>query len=153
MADPIRHRLELEQPIKDRLKAEVPELIDVLSIAELNMGDVEDSVRRPPSGIVFFDGYDVIAGEGGASSQGVSQAVDLRWGIVIAVRNVADPKSGAEARSEAGELMRKAIDAFAGWRPPLTGYQPMREGSPPGPAYSETGMAYLPLLFLTRTFN
>jgi hypothetical protein len=151
--EPIRHRLELEQPIKDRLKDEVPELLDVLSIAELNMQDVEDSVRRTPAGIVFYDGHDVIAGEGGASSQGASQAVDLRWGIVLAVRNVRDPKSGDAARSEAGELMRAALDAFAGWQPPLSGYKPLREGSPPGPAYSETGMAYLPLLFLTRTFN
>ncbi|MEX2524447.1 MAG: hypothetical protein WD750_05780 [Gammaproteobacteria bacterium] len=131
-----------------RWQDEVPDIKNVISIADLD--DIGEVKQPAPAGIVFYDGDDVLTGEGGSRDSG-SQVIDQRWGLVVAVRNVRNIRGGASARQEASPLILATITAFAGWTP-KKGYRAMRRGSAPGPAYDK-GYAYFPLLFTTRVFT
>lgn len=138
--------LALEPIIIAHWKSQVPELVAVTSLASLE--DIDEVKQTTPLGIVFYDGDDVIDS---AKGRGESQAVDQRWGLVVAVRNVRRARGGSAAREDASPLIIKTINAFAGYKP-AQGYGEFKRGSAPGPAYDK-GYAYFPLLFTSRIFT
>jgi hypothetical protein len=137
--------LELEPIIIERWKTQMPELVNVVAIADLP--DIMQVSQSVPAGIVYYDGDNI----GTNTDRGASQGVDQRWALVVAVRNVRDVREGSAARQEAGPLISKTLNVIAGWKP-KEGYKEFRRISGPGPAYTK-GFAYFPLLFSTRLFT
>ncbi len=144
--------LAIEEPLVERLREAVPELVTVTTAAELE--DVANLRQKPPpAAIVIYDGDDVPQTPQSEAARGQRQVVLQRWLVVIAVQNVRDQRQGSSVRREAGPLMVKVIRAVAGWQPPVPNTRPlMRAPGTPGPAF-EAGYGYFPLLFIARVFT
>lgn len=141
--------LAAEKLIMAHWKTTMPQLLDVVSVPDLSL--VRDVVKQSPSGVVMWDGDEVVTGAGGSVSEGEGQAVDQRWMLLVAIKNVRGLVSGSGARQEAGPLLMQTISTFAGWKPG-EGYRPMRRMSGPRPGVF-AGFAYFPVVFATRMFT
>lgn len=130
-----------EQPIIDRITAQVTSLSFVGSISQL--ADFE-SIPPVPAVLVRPMGSSV----GDAPNDGGFQIETQTWEIVLMVGHQQGTTSATETTvKQAGALIFQIAQALVGWRP-ATGYQSMAyrgQGEP----YYEPGYAEFPLLFET----
>jgi hypothetical protein len=118
-----------EQMIQ-RLSERVPELRDVLPVAEI--GDLEDGDRlRSPMAYVAYGGDVAVT----SSATGAAVKARQVWYAVLAVRNVR-PTAGAvgDSHREAGPLISKMIGALTGWQP-AAARAAMTRVTGPAPSY------------------
>lgn len=131
--------LDAEQLIRDRLTAKVPGLRGVHSA----LGLTEQAVagRQTPAAFVAADGYRVaqVTGQNDAAS------LALRWLVLIAVRNVAEIRSGHPAREEVDDIIEQTFRALCGWQP-APNHRPLKPIDPPRPTYTN-GLLFYPLAF------
>lgn len=101
-----------EQMIQ-RLREKVPELKDVLPVAEIGELDDNDRLRSPMAYVAYGGDVTVVSSVAGAAVKAKQV-----WFAVLAVRNVR-PTSGAagDSHREAGPLLTKMIGALTGWKP------------------------------------
>lgn len=138
--------LSAEQPIKDKLKAAIPELAAVYGAAELD--DIPETQRQFPAvHVLYFDDKVITAGTG-RSTDGKCVVVDQSWYIILAVRNVKDQITGEAARKDAGPLAMKVLKAMQGFQPTIE-HGPLMRTSGVRAGY-KAGYLYLPFLFTTR---
>lgn len=94
---------------------------------------------------VILDGYRVVKCEPEARFA----QVDLRWLVVVAVRNARQTDPAASVRDTAGAVMQSVIQTLLGWRPPgATGAVRLVDG--PRPATRDQ-FSYHPLGFAVAT--
>lgn len=129
--------LAIEAMIRDRL-AEIPDVPGgVSSLADLSMDAVAG--RRFPALFTGSLGYRVED----AKSPGAVR-IASQWLVVVAVRNVADAKGGADARASASDLAAEVMARLYRWSP--AGFQPLLPINPPKPEYS-AGLLLYPIAF------
>jgi hypothetical protein len=138
--------LSAEQPIMDRIRAEVSDVVYVLSAADLD--GVSEKEQFTPAVHVLYKGDKVDTGPGGQASDGSKQNVDQQWYAVVAVRNARTSDTGKDARSDAGTIVLKVLKALQGFKPTVD-HGPMKRTNGADPGYSK-GFLYVPLLFTTR---
>lgn len=132
-----------EQPIKDRLAAQVPDLVKVMALEDL----AEISDRRQiqtPAAFVLFDGDRTATG----SSDGRVVNITQRWAVVLAVRSARSQQGGDGQRTKAGPLISQIWKALAGFEP-VPGMSPMKRTDGQPPVYLDGGFAYFSLSFET----
>lgn len=111
------------QNVKIKSSMGMPKIHESLDLAPAVLVDLEDD--RPGQAI----GY------------GTDQRVEQIWACIVVVKN---------ARSEAGPLISKVINAMNGWRPEDTTFSFFkRVKSNFSPDYSPNGVYYFPLAFST----
>lgn len=129
-----------ESPIRDRVRATVPGLKEVLpavdTFAILERGQIA------PAAFVLYSGDQV----GDDNEDGAAQVVLQRWTVVLATRNVADPHGGAGHRDQVGPWMADIAQALIGWRP-AEGFGQLRKTSTAVQPYYKDGYAYFPQTF------
>lgn len=129
--------LAAESDIRARL-ATIPDVPGgVSSLAELSMEAVAG--RRFPALFVGSLGYRVED----SSSPGAVR-IASRWLVVLAVRQVADTKGGADARQAASDLAAEVMARLYRFQP--EGCQPMLPIEAPRPEY-QAGVLLFPLAF------
>ena len=111
--------------------------VHVLTAAELS--DVKESTQRTPAVHLIYGGYSVV------EDQRIAWRLEHTWYVVVAVRNVATPRTGAAARSDAGLLLTRVINALAGASVPGA-VSTLALMTPPGAGYS-AGFHYIPTAF------
>lgn len=131
--------LRIEALLRARIEASVAGLKAVLGAADL--AGVSEAAQITPAVHVLYDGDEVVT-RGGDS---VAVAVNQRWLVVVAVRNVRNQATGDAARAEAGELIWEVLRAVQGWQP-AADLGPLARVNGPAPAYI-SGFAYFPLAF------
>lgn len=134
----------LEDAIVDRLKAALADIspkVHVLVSAEL--AAVEEEKQLVPAVHVLYGGIDPIPKAN--RPDGMVLGLEQTWLMVVATRNVADPKQGRAARKAAGVLAAQAAKALMGAKlPSSTGPMVLSGGMAPG---FNKGFMYLPLVF------
>lgn len=137
------NHLDLEPLLIDRLKAQVPAALDVLSAADLPAVG-EQALRTPALHLYYLgDAFEDRA------VQGADLEVEQTWGVVVVVRHQRGP---AAQRGQAGELMTSVIQALQGWEPsPRHGR--LQRTNAPAPLYGDGGMLFLPLYFSSRVLT
>lgn len=124
----------------------VPELLAVLGAAELS--GIQEIAQKTPAAHIIYDGDVLPGGSGSSANSSSAQLVAQRWLVVVAVKNARGANTGAGARSDAGPLISKTIQALNGFQP-TTSHRPMRRVQAPRPGYNK-GYAYFPLMFETQ---
>ena len=115
--------------------------VHVLTAAEL--ADVKQGTQKTPAVHLVYGGYRISA------DNGTSWELEHTWLAVVAVRNVAEVRSGKAARQDAGLLVSRVMFALAGAR--VTGaVRPLALISPPSAGYSG-GYQYIPSAFKATT--
>lgn len=108
--------------------------VHVLTAAEL--ADVQESKQLTPAVHVVYGGYRI------AEDIGTAWRLEHTWYAVTAVRNVAQVKSGAAGRQDAGVIATAVALALADAR--VAGAaEPLTLITPPGPSHSAP-YTYLP---------
>ena len=110
---------------------------------------VEEGSQLTPAAAVIYNGYEV----GDEVGQGVQQAVDLQFLVVLVTRSAADFSSGGGAREDVSPIFDALLPAVLGWRPQLPGGafpSPFRLAAAPGAQVSSQGFAYWPTAFTIR---
>lgn len=130
----------LVQLVRDAVQGRSP-AVHVLTAAEL--ADVKEGAQKTPAVHVIWGSYEVLEDTGNAWRLGHT------WYAVVAVRNVATPRSGQAARQEAGPLVALVVAALAGSRPEGV-TKPLAFKTPPKPRYIG-GYQYIPSAFLAET--
>ena len=100
-------------PIHARIKANCPALRQVGGAADFSALPGVGPQAVPAAFLVLLD-------ENAGSNQldtGISQRVDVRFGVILAVRNLHDGV-GAAAIDDLETLRRAIKNALLGWRPP-----------------------------------
>lgn len=142
-----------EPLIIERIRAELPELVEVLSAGEL--ARVQDDKPICPAVYVIFSG-DVISDsvESTGGIRRVVQATTQLWTVVLAVQ-LADGRGLAEeTNAEAGPLLAKLSRALQGWMPEDGLTKPMKRAAQPlQPLYEPDGYAYFPVVWQTFFIN
>jgi hypothetical protein len=133
--------LAVGRQIIERLREQVPELTDVLPVAEI--GDLDELERlRSPMAYVAY------GGDVNVTSSTAGRAVKCRqvWFAVLAVRNVR-PGSDAvgDSHRQAGPLLRKMMGALLGYKPAAASGELLRVTGP-APSYGNKFALY-PLQF------
>lgn len=137
------NHLDLEPLLIDRLKAQVPAALDVLSAADLPAVG-EQALRTPALHLYYLgDAFEDRA------VQGADLEVEQTWGVVLVVRHLRGP---AAQRDQAGEMMTSVIQALQGWEPsPRHGR--LQRTNAPAPLYGDGGTLFLPLYFTCRVLT
>lgn len=129
--------LALEDPLLELIKQAVEPVkpaVHVLTAADL--ADLKESAQKTPAVHLIYGGYRV------AEDLGTSLRLAHKWFAVVAVRNVATPRSGQAARQAAGPLVARVAGALVGAR--IAGaIQPLALVTPP-PARYQAGYQYIP---------
>lgn len=125
----------LEQQFIARLREVLPANVHVLSAADL--AGVAEEVQLTPAVHVLYRSY-----RPGDIESDAFAGVEQDWLTVVAVRHLADPAIGAQARQEAGPLAGAVIAALHRHR--FEGYKPLRLGAAPASGFSK-GHFYLPI--------
>lgn len=133
----------LEPLLVQRLTDVAPAGVQVLTAADL--AGTAESAQHCPAWQVIYGGYRVLE----SASGGAHQAVEQRWLVVTAVRNLRSQITGAAGRQEAGELVNVALYALLGWSPGLP-FDRLKLATGGAPSFRKGGYAYYPLLFTTR---
>lgn len=136
--------LALEPRLVALLQAAVDGLspaVQVLTAAELS--DVKESAQRTPAVHLIYGGYSV------AEDLRTAWRLEHTWYAVVAVRNVATQRTGAAARSEAGPLVTRIINALAGAS--MTGAASVLALVTPPKAGYAAGYQYIPTAFTVET--
>lgn len=115
--------------------------VHVLTAAEL--GDVKESAQRTPAVHLIYGGYSV------AEDLRTAWRLEHTWYAVVAVRNVATQRTGAAARSEAGPLVTRIINALAGAS--MTGAASVLALVTPPKAGYAAGYQYIPTAYTVET--
>lgn len=123
----------------DRLKAELPPTVFVLSAKDL--AGVKEAAQQAPAVHVIYTTFAPKQGAGGAWS-----GVEQTWLTVVVVRNVSS-LAGAEApMAEAGPLMAGVVGALSMWVPPgHADFQGLHLKPSPPVGYTRAGFAYFPI--------
>lgn len=135
-----------EPHIVGRLKEALVDLrpqVHVLTAAEL--ASIREDTQPVPAVHVVWAGFRVLE----SRTDGAAARLDHTWLAVVAVRNVAQLKSGAAARLDAGPLVARVGAALMGYRPPNVN-GPLRLAPGPG-AGGANGFFYVPLAFQVET--
>lgn len=125
----------LEGLLVERLKTALGDKVFVETAPDL--AAVTESGQNTPAVHVLYRGYRVA----NAETDGFIGVVQT-WLTVVAVRNVRNTTSGADARLEAGPLATDVLDALHGAR--FTGARALRLTNGPDAGFS-SGHFYLPL--------
>jgi len=110
---------------------------------------VEERSQFTPAAAVIYNGYQ----PGDEVGQGVQQAVDLEFLVVLVTRNTAGFGRGAGAQEDVSPIFDALLPAVLGWRPKLADGvfpSPFRLAPAPGASVSGEGFAYWPVAFTIR---
>ncbi len=130
----------LVQLVKDAVAGMSP-AVHVLTASEL--ADVKQSAQAVPAVHVIYGGYRV------AEDLATAWRLEHTWFAVVAVRNVANTKSGQAARAAAGPLVALVMAALAGASVP--GATKALTLVTPPPAGYIAGYQYVPSAFIAET--
>lgn len=133
----------LESLLVQRLKDVAPSSVHVLTAADL--AGMAETAQHTPAWQVIYGGYRVLD----SAARGANQSIEQRWFVVTAVRNAGSQLSGAAGRQEAGALVNAALYALLGWWPGAP-FDRLTLGTGGAPSFRKGGLAYYPLLFLTK---
>ncbi|TXI17676.1 MAG: hypothetical protein E6Q67_12915 [Roseateles sp.] len=128
--------------LKEALAGQAP-AVHVLTVADLD--GVKEAAQLVPAVHVLLGDFKPIE----TNTMGTRARVQCTWLVVAAVRNLADVRSGAAARMEAGELIARASAALMGFQLPNCA-TPMRLAPAPR-AWPSKGYLYVPLAFTVET--
>jgi len=109
----------------------------------------EERSQYHPAAAVIYNGYT----PGDEVGQGVQQAVNLSFLVVLITRNASDFATGGAARDDVSPIFDAVLEAVLGWRPPITGKafpSPFKLEAAPGAQVSAEGFAYWPVAFTIR---
>lgn len=109
----------------------------------------EERSQLTPAAAVIYNGYT----PGDEVGQGVQQAVNLEFLVVLITRSTVDFAQGGGAADDVSPIFDALLPAVIGWRPPIEGAgfsSPFRLAPAPGAAVSEQGFAYWPTAFTIR---
>lgn len=123
-----------EQPIIDRLLAEVPELRRVSGALDMDtvLASATKGSAETPVAVVAYDGDEL-----GEQTQGAA-VMRQRWAVVLIIRAGATESARMAQRGQAGELIAKTLKALLGYRP-VAGSRPLALLQPPSPTYFQGG--------------
>lgn len=110
---------------------------------------VAEGSQRTPAAAVLYNGYEV----GDEVGQGIQQAVDLQFLVVLVTRSAVDFAQGGGAADDVSPIFDALLAAVLGWRPPIAGPafpSPFRLAAAPGATVSQQGFAYWPVAFTIR---
>lgn len=141
--------LAAERGIVTQLQAALDARVRVLTTADL--AGVTEAKQFTPAVHVIYAGDSVPTGDGARGNTGRPQKITQRWQAVVAVRNTAQPRSGAGARDSAGPLLSAVITALAG-HVPAAGAGALHRANAVGPAYTP-GFAYYPTEWTTEFYT
>ena len=102
--------LSLEPLLNERLR-QIDGLLGVYGLPEL--AQAESSGKRSPCVYLVFDGYRVLE----SSSNKQSARVDVRYLVVVSVKQVAKAADGEPARSASAPWVNAVLGHLLGWRP------------------------------------
>lgn len=108
----------------------------------------EDSQLHPAAAVVY-NGYEV----GDEVGQGIQQAVDLKFLVILVTRSAVDFAHGGGAADDVSPIFDALLPAVIGWRPTLPDgafTSPFRLEAAPGAPVSDQGFAYWPVAFTIR---
>lgn len=115
----------------------------VFSVSDLQ--GVKENAQPDQALFVVLDGYRVVKCEAEAKFA----QVDLRWLVVVAVRNARQTDAAASVRDTAGAIMQSVIQTLLGWRPPgASGAVRLTDALRPG---RSDQFSYYPLGFAVAT--
>lgn len=120
-----------------RLKAELPELREVLSVDEV--GAEVNGLKQYPGAMVLCDSLQPIGASGHA---GVTRC-DQLWLVVLAVQPAR--RAAGRANTQLGPLISAAVRAVHGWSPEPRALQPFAWERGPRPSYG--ALTLFPLMF------
>lgn len=139
----------IEAALADRLAERLkPDLVSYVYTAGEFARAPEDSQFHPALAVIY-NGYT----PGDTVGQGVQQAVELEFLVVVITRSAVDFNHGGGAAEDASPLFDAVVQAVIGWRPKLGGSvfpSPFQLAPAPGAAVSEGGFSYWPLAFTIR---
>lgn len=132
--------LDLENLIIERLTAELPKEVKVLSSADLE--GLKTSAQPAPAVHVLLED------DQPASEVNTSQQIKQRWCCILVVKNVRTVRTGQAARTDAGLLIPQIITILNNWEPQgAIPYYPLtRVKTAFKPRYSN-GFMHYPLTF------
>jgi hypothetical protein len=107
---------------------------------------VEERSQVVPAIYVVLDGYQPVEQVGA----GAITSLESTWSIVVAVRSAKSHDSGDGIREDATALIDLVLDALLGFKP-SPAFAAMKAAPSPGPAYTDAGFGYFPLIFTTRS--
>lgn len=140
----------IEAALVERLQERLQEAGHVLHVYSAGeYAQVEEQSQVHPAAAVIYNGYEV----GDEVGQGIQQAVEFEFLVVLVTRSAADFAHGGGARDDVSPIFDALLAAVLGWRPPITGPgfpSPFRLAPAPGAAVSEQGFAYWPVAFTIR---
>lgn len=113
--------------------------------SEAELAGVEEQSQVAPAIQVLLNGYQPVDERG----EGKITLFELDWLIVVAVRSGYEVRSGEGLRIEATPMMDLVLAALLGWKPSAD-FSHMKAAPAPGPAYTDAGFGYFPLMFKTR---
>lgn len=130
------------QAIVDRLKAQVPDLRQVLWVDDYD--PTSPTAKQLPAAIVMLDALRV-ATRTDVYTQPAN--CDQDWMVAIAVRSA---RADADAESaQVGVLLPQVVAALHGWRSPADSGRSFKWAQGPRPTFSKT-VSYYPLIFSIR---
>jgi len=139
--------LDAEQPIIDRLKAQVTGItgLTVASTASI-VGSLPDALMHKLPALLVQPGAGTVAAYAG---NGQAAAEDGEWIVVAVVKLIPDVVNLSKTyQAAAGALIGKTLEALAGWAP-SPNYRPMKYVSRDEPEFWP-GYVEFPLHFTTR---
>lgn len=110
---------------------------------------VEEHSQLTPAAAVVYNGYEL----GDEVGNGIQQAVELQFLVVLVTRNADGFAQGAGAAEDVSPIFDALLAAVIGWRPALEGgvfTSPFKLAAAPGAAVSGQGFAYWPVAFTIR---
>ena len=132
--------LAIGEQIVERLKSQVPELLEVYTPAEV--GDAEQSTQVTPCAHVVYGGDQIAATAGG----GKANIIPQKWFVILAVNHASAQLGDTSAiRREAGEIIPKILAALNGFKP-ASSMRPLTRVDASAPVYEST-FAYYPFAF------
>ncbi len=140
---PVDDYLVLEDFIVDRLRGKLGHGVKILTATDL--AGVKEASQWHPAVHVMLTGDN----PNQAISDGASQKIEQQWTLVVVTRSAKNADSGAGARSIAGPLIVRAINAIQGWTPSERFKPFVRERTPYRPQNSPGGFFYFPIAFTT----
>jgi hypothetical protein len=148
----MEHYLAIEGEIIERLHAQVPQLLDVLSSGDSSQLPLEAVAKRMPCAIVMFDGEQV-GGEQSRSMDSTKELATQRWVVFVGARSVAQGEGGKQLRDTAGPMISLVRRALAGWQPASATRPLKRITARGGPEYRQGGLGFFPLAFEAQVMH
>lgn len=132
----------LESLIRARIEERLPELERKVRL----VNDPSDVIQKAAAVTVW-----IAPGITRMETDRSGRALDClqRWQVILAVRNVSRIRSGRPARSQAGPIVSRLLDALSGWQPGSP-FGPLRAVTPQAAPFADQGVFFYPLEFETR---